>query len=88
MLLLEGGQTGAWNVGRDDAGTPMVEIARIACRLTGAPEDLIEEVDPPNPGGVVHRISTAKLRELGWRPEIDLEEGMRATLDWLASAPT
>jgi nucleoside-diphosphate-sugar epimerase len=87
-LLVEGGHTGAWNVGRDDAATPMVEIARIACRLADAPPELIEEVDPPNPDGVVHRISTAKLRALGWQPEVGLEEGMRATLDWLASRAT
>jgi dTDP-glucose 4,6-dehydratase len=82
-LLLEGGQTGAWNVGRDDEATPMVDVARLACRLTGAPGSLIEEADPPNPGGVVHRVSTARLRGLGWAPEVGLEEGMRQTLAWL-----
>jgi dTDP-glucose 4,6-dehydratase len=82
-LVLEHGEAGAWNIGRDDAHVPMAEVARLACRLAGVPEELVEEVDPPVGLAPGHRIATEKLYELGWRPEVGLEEGMRRTLDWL-----
>jgi dTDP-glucose 4,6-dehydratase len=84
-FLVDEGATGAWNVGRDDQATTLLEIAQIACRLAGSSEELIELVDPPNPAGVVHRVSTAKLAALGFRPEVELQHGLRLTLDWLGS---
>jgi nucleoside-diphosphate-sugar epimerase len=84
-LVLEHGETGAWNVGRDDAHVSMADAARLACRAAGAPGELVEEVDPPAGLAARHRISTAKLESLGWRPTVDLEEGMRRTLEWLGS---
>lgn len=74
---------GAWNVGRDDNSLPMVEVARMACDLVGAPHSLIEEVDAPARQTVVKRLDTRKLAALGWKPEVDLAEGMRRTYDWL-----
>lgn len=84
-LILERESGGAWNVGRDDDGHTMVEVAVLACRLTGAPESLIRETDPPELAGALHRVSTEKLRGLGWAPEVGLEQGMRATLDSLVA---
>jgi nucleoside-diphosphate-sugar epimerase len=88
-LILEDGGSGAWTVGRDDAHAPMVEIARLACRLAGASEELVTEVDPPVPEPLLS-VSSARLEALGWKPEVELEEGMRRTLEWLTrgeSAP-
>lgn len=84
-LILERGEAGAWNIGRDDAHVPMAEVARLACRLAGAPEDLVEEVDPPAGLAPALRISTNKLLALGWTAEVELEEGMLRTLEWLRS---
>jgi dTDP-glucose 4,6-dehydratase len=84
-LVLERGEAGAWNIGRDDAHVPMAEVARLACRLAGAPDALVEEIDPPAGLASELRISTAKLERLGWKPQVDLEEGMRRTLEWLRS---
>lgn len=72
---------GIYNVGRDDDPRPMVEVARIACDLVGAPYDLIELVDPPAAQTVVKRLATAKLRALGWSPQVELEDGMRRTAE-------
>jgi nucleoside-diphosphate-sugar epimerase len=82
-LAVERGDAGAWNVGRDDSHVSMAEVARLACRLAGAPEELVDEVDPPVGLAPGHRIATEKLDGLGWRPEVDLEAGMGLTLDWL-----
>ncbi len=53
--------------------------------LTGAPQDLIQEVEPP-PGRVTPRISVERLRSLGWRAEVGLDEGMRQLLESLRTA--
>jgi len=82
-MILESEQAGAWNVGRDDNAVPMRTVAEMACELVGAPKSLIEEVDPPDRQTVVKRLSTDKLRSLGWEPDIDLLHGMLRTLEWL-----
>ena len=78
-LLVERGERGAWNVGRDDDRRSMLDAARAVCRVTGASEDLIVEVDAPAPTGSGH-VSTAKLRALGWKPGVDFGDGLRKTL--------
>jgi nucleoside-diphosphate-sugar epimerase len=80
-LLIERGE-GTYNVGRDDDPRPMREVAEIACRLTGAPQDLVEEVDPPaKHQTVVKRVSTQRLRALGFKPQVGLEAGMANMLE-------
>ena len=55
----------------------------MACDLAGAPYDLIELVDPPGRQTVVKRLATTKIRALGWRPEVSLEEGMQRVYEWV-----
>lgn len=83
VMLLERGQSGAWNIGRDDDARPMREIAERACKMTGADPELIEDVDPPRAQTVVKRLSTEKLRELGWFPMVEIDEGMKRVLEWV-----
>jgi dTDP-glucose 4,6-dehydratase len=84
VLLVERRAAGVWDVGRDDDRRPLLEVARIACRLVGAEERLVELRDPP-PGVVLvlEQLDTESLRGLGWRPRVGLEEGMARTLEWL-----
>jgi nucleoside-diphosphate-sugar epimerase len=86
VLLLDAGAMGAHDIGRDDDSRTLLEIAQLACRLASAPEELIEVVDPPvGPAPVLDRLDLSPLHELGWRPEVELEDGMRRTLEWLLS---
>ena len=86
-LVLESGEEGTFNVGWDGELVALADVARVACELTGAPQELIEEVEAP-PGRVMTRIATEKIRALGWRPEVSLDEGMRRLLETLrAGAP-
>lgn len=32
---------------------------------------------------VVKRLSTERIRQLGWAPTIDIEEGMSRVFDWV-----
>lgn len=86
-LVLESGEEGTFNIGWDGELVALADVARVACELTGAPPELIEEVEPP-PGRVTTRIATERIRALGWRPEVSLDEGMRMLLDAIrAGAP-
>lgn len=85
--VLERGGPGAYNVGRDDAELSMLDLAKHACELTGAPFDLIEEVDAPARQTVVKRLSTERLRKLGWSPTVELGEGLPSVLDWVRQFP-
>jgi nucleoside-diphosphate-sugar epimerase len=82
-LVIDLRSMGVFNVGRDDAEVSMLQVAELACQLTGAPESLIDMVDPPERQTVVKRLNTHKIRALGWQPEVDLAQGMKRTLAWL-----
>ena len=85
-LVLEADAEGVFNVGSDADPIAMTDAARIACDLAGAPQELIDEVEPP-PGRVAPTISVERLRALGWRAEVGLEDGLRMLLESWRSAP-
>jgi CDP-glucose 4,6-dehydratase len=65
------------------------EVVELIATAAGA------EVEPDfrgagNPAGEIDRqfVDSSKLRELtGWRPEVDLGDGLRRTLDWYRERP-
>ena len=89
--LIEQEQEGIWNVGRDDATMTMERIAQIACELAAGPEkvfrNLIEIVPAPPRQVVVKRLSMQKLLTTGWRPTVDIDEGMQKVLEWVKTLP-
>ena len=82
-LILEQGAPGVYNVGRDDDPRSMLEIAQLACTIAGASPGLINEVDAPQAQTVVKRLATARLRALGWEPQVSLVDGMFAVYEWI-----
>jgi nucleoside-diphosphate-sugar epimerase len=83
-LIAEAKVGGVWNVGRDDDDRDLVEIAEMACDLAGAPYDLIKIVPAPGRQTVVKRLDTTRLREnFGWRPTVELDEGMAHVYEWI-----
>ena len=79
-------EPGVWDVGRTDDLRTLEEVARLACSLAGADESLLDLREPPEgPALVLEDLDTDRLRTLGWRPEVGLEDGMRRTLAWLRS---
>ena len=86
-LTIEQNQRGAFNIGRDDNPVSMNEIACRALAYTGGDSSLIQYVDPPARQTLVKRLSTRKLRSLGWQPEVELAEGMERTLEWVKTLP-
>jgi dTDP-glucose 4,6-dehydratase len=80
-LLVDRGEKGEWDIGRDDDRRPLLEVARLCCSAAGAEQALIEVAEPPpGPALVLETLDTDRLRSLGWRPQVGLEEGLRRTL--------
>ena len=77
---IENGE-GPYNVGRDDSSVDMKVVAELACEIAGGDRSLIVMTEAPARQTVVKRLSTARIRQLGWKPVVDLEEGMRRTFD-------
>jgi nucleoside-diphosphate-sugar epimerase len=86
VLLVQRGARGAWDVGRADDRRSLFEVAQLACGAVGVSEDLIVVVDPPpGPTTVLRALDVAPLRALGWRPQVELDEGVRRTFASLAA---
>lgn len=86
-ILVEHGERGQWDVGRDDDLRALEEVATLACAAAEADESLVELADPPEGyAALIDSLDTDRLRSLGWRPEVALEDGIRSTLDWLREA--
>lgn len=79
--------TGVFNVGRDDKPVAMELVAKLACDIAGAPRDLISVVEPPKNVTPVKRLVMDKVRELGWAPLVEIEQGMRTVHDSYAQWP-
>jgi nucleoside-diphosphate-sugar epimerase len=85
-LALESGEDGVFNIGSDADPVALIDAARLVCAIAGASEELIEVVEPPF-GRVSPQISVARLRTLGWQPEVGLEDGLRLLLESWQAAP-
>jgi dTDP-glucose 4,6-dehydratase len=82
-LVLERGRVGeTYNVG-SGVEKSIEEIADAVLELTGKPESL-KTIVPDRPGhDRRYLLDSSKLRhELGWKPDIGFEDGMRETVEW------
>jgi nucleoside-diphosphate-sugar epimerase len=82
-MIIEQPESGIFNVGRDDDPKTMLEIAERACDLAGASRDLIQVVPAPGMQTVVKRLSTERIRQLGWVPTVELEDGIKEVFEWV-----
>jgi dTDP-glucose 4,6-dehydratase len=82
-LVLERGRVGeTYNVG-SGVEKSIVEIADVVLELAGKPDSL-KTIVPDRPGhDRRYLLDSSKLgRELGWKPDIAFEDGMRETVAW------
>src|SRR3954452_19809526 len=78
----------AFNAG-GDAPHSVLEVVSLLCRVAGS------DVEPDvrgagTPHGEIGRpfVDSSKLRErTGWAPKVDLEEGLRRTVEWYRAHP-
>jgi dTDP-glucose 4,6-dehydratase len=80
--FLSGGPGQIYNIGAENE-RPNIEVVRAILAQVGAPPTLIRNV-PDRPGhDRRYAINASKARrELGWRPQHQFEEGLRATVAW------
>lgn len=81
LALLESDWTGPMNIGNPDEFT-VLELAELVLELTGSSSEIVFEplpVDDPTRRRPDIALAT---RVLGWRPEVELREGLARTHDW------
>ena len=86
-VLREGRPGGVYNIGYGEP-TPNLSIIRSLLRITGNSEELIEFVADRPGHDRRYALDTTKITaKLGWKPAVDLESGLRRTVDWYRSHP-
>jgi len=81
-FLLEKGEPGqTYNVGGGNE-VPNIELTRRILGLLGRPETLIRRVTDRPGHDRRYSLSCARLRGLGWSPQVPFDAGLKATVDW------
>lgn len=79
-LLLRDGKTGEiYNVGANQF-RQNIEVTKKILELVGADEDLIEFVEDRKGHDQRYAVDSSKIRELGWKPQVGFEEGLKKTV--------
>ncbi len=83
VSILERGQVGeTYNVGTANGETNL-SMARRVLRLTNRPESLLAFVQDRPGHDRRYALDCSKIeRELGWKPTVDIEDGVRETISW------
>ena len=83
LTVIERGRIGeTYNIGGADIEENL-GMARRILRLMGKPETLLAYVQDRPGHDRRYALDCRKIQsELGWRPQIDLEKGLRQTIDW------
>jgi len=79
--LLESDHVGPMNIGNPNEFT-MLELAELVLELTGSASELVFEPLPTDDPKQRRPDIALADRVLGWRPEIELREGLARTHDW------
>ena len=83
LLVLEKGKIGeVYNIGGLDLEQNLTLVQRIL-NLTGKPESLVSYVQDRPGHDRRYALNCSKMEtELGWRPTINLDDGLRRAIDW------
>ena len=81
FLIAQGEPGETYNIGGGNE-IPNVELTRRILELVGRPESLIQRVTDRKGHDRRYALDTTKMRTLGWRPQVDFEAGLAATVDW------
>ncbi|HEX9725248.1 MAG TPA: dTDP-glucose 4,6-dehydratase [Vicinamibacteria bacterium] len=84
-LLMDKGRPGeTYNIGGGTELTNMELTTRILA-LVGKPSSLIKKVSDRPGHDRRYSLDTTRLRSLGWRPSVDFDTGLAATVEWYRS---
>jgi GDP-L-fucose synthase len=62
----------------------ILELTQLICRVVGFEGEIVHDLTKPD-GTPRKLLNSERLRGLGWRPGIGLEDGLRSTYDWFLS---
>lgn len=80
FLMKEYSESQHINVGSGE-DISIFDLAKMVCEVVGFRGEIV--CDSTKPDGTPRKLMSAdKLQSLGWRPSIDLEEGIRNTYSW------
>jgi nucleoside-diphosphate-sugar epimerase len=79
--ILESGRSGIWNVCRNDDHNTVEELARRVVELTGSKSQVVVR-KPPERITFRKLLDDSALRDIGWVPGTDLDEGMKLTYEY------
>jgi dTDP-glucose 4,6-dehydratase len=80
--VLERGEPGeVYNVGGPDEA-PNIEVVRKIIEYTGADESLLEYITDRPGHDRRYSLASAKVRGLGWEPQVRFAEGLERTVSW------
>src|SRR5215471_854891 len=82
VLLAESGEHLPVNLGNPDEKT-LLELAETIVRMTGTSSEIVFEALPVDDPQVRQPDITRARQLLGWEPEIELDEGLRRTIEEL-----
>ena len=86
VRLLQSGLPGPVNIGNPHEFS-VLELAELIRDLAGSSSS-IEFVALPQDDPLVRRPDiTVATRDLGWTPQVDVEDGLRRTIDWFRTHP-
>jgi len=81
-LLLESGRPGeTYNIGGGNE-VRNIDLTRRILELVGRPESLIRPVADRPGHDRRYSLDCAKLRDMGWAPQVPFEDGLRRTVEW------
>jgi GDP-L-fucose synthase len=80
FLMKKSGYTEIVNIGSGEEVT-IRELAECVCEVVGFKGDLVFDVSKPD-GMPRKLLDVSRLKTLGWKPMIDLKEGLTLTYDW------
>jgi nucleoside-diphosphate-sugar epimerase len=81
LALLDSAHVGPMNIGNPDEFT-MLELAELVLEITDSASALVYEPLPTDDPKQRRPDITLAESVLGWRPEVDLREGLTRTHDW------
>jgi dTDP-glucose 4,6-dehydratase len=81
-LLIHTGVNGeVYNIGGGNE-VKNVDLTHAILKHAGKPLSLIKPVEDRKGHDRRYSLSTAKLRGMGWRPQVNFEQGLRETVEW------
>jgi UDP-glucose 4-epimerase len=76
--------TGVFNVARGES-TSLNSLVKILGKITG--KEILPRYAPGRAGDIRHSLAdVGRIREIGFRPQFSVEEGLRETVEWFAAA--